>query len=80
MSTNKNLTITAGKFKAQCLQIVNEVNEKHIGYVITKHGKPIARIVPIDETPADYFGCLQNAISIKDNLLAPINDEWDAEK
>lgn len=80
MSTNKNQAITAEKFKAQCLQIIDEVNKKHISYVITKHGKPIARIVPIDKTPIDYFGYLQNAISIKGNILTPINDKWDAKK
>jgi prevent-host-death family protein len=38
-------TIAAGQFKAQCLQLMDDVREKHLTLVITKHGTPIASII-----------------------------------
>lgn len=73
-------SIQAGAFKAQCLQLMNEVNEKHISIIITKHGVPIAKLAPIDDTPVDFFGCLKNTVAIKKDITAPINVEWEANK
>jgi len=72
------LSIQAGDFKAKCLQLMDEVNEKHISIIITKHGKPVARLMPIDETPIDFFGCLKDTVTIKKDIIAPINVSWDA--
>lgn len=72
--------IPAGQFKAKCLHIMDDVYDKHISIIITKHGKPIAKLVPIDETPTDFFGCLKNTVIIKKNIIAPIDTQWDAEE
>jgi prevent-host-death family protein len=40
--------IQAGKFKAQCLALLDEVAQSHNPIVVTKHGKPVAKIVPIE--------------------------------
>ncbi len=73
-------TIQAGEFKAKCLQIMDEVDEKHISFVITKHGKPVARLVPIDKTAKSTFGCLKNTVSIQKDIISPIDVDWDADK
>lgn len=72
-------TIQAGEFKAKCLQIMDEVDEKHISFVITKHGKPVARLVPIDKRPRTAFGCLKNTVSIQEDIIAPIDARWEAD-
>lgn len=72
--------IQAGEFKAKCLQIMDEVNEKHISFTITKHGKPVAKLVPIEITTKSSFGCLKNTVNIQKDIIAPINEEWDADK
>lgn len=71
-------SIQAGSFKAKCLQLMEEVNEKHISIVITKHGKPIAKLVPIEETPVDFFGCLKDTVAINNDIIAPIDTAWEA--
>ena len=71
-------TIPAGKFKAECLRVMDEVNAKHISIIITKHGKPIAKLMPIEETPADFFGCLKGTVTVNQDIIAPIDVEWDA--
>lgn len=71
-------SIQAGNFKAKCLQLMDEVSEKHISIVITKHGKPIAKLMPIEEIPIDLFGCLKNSVTIKKDIIAPINVDWES--
>lgn len=70
--------ISANEFKDKCLQIMDEVDEKHISFVITKHGKPVARLVPVSSEIKSSFGCLKNTVSIQKNIIAPIDIEWDA--
>jgi prevent-host-death family protein len=45
-------TIPAGAFKQGCLRILDEVAETHQEIVITKRGKPVARLVPVKEQRA----------------------------
>lgn len=73
-------SIQAGAFKAQCLQLMDEVNEKHIILTITKHGRPVAKLVPIDEKPVDFFGCMKNTVTIKGDIISPIDTNWEAEE
>ncbi len=72
-------TVPAGKFKAQCLQLMDYVNEKHISLIITKHGVPVAKLVPIEEEPINLFGILKGNLKIKGNIIST-NEEWDAEQ
>lgn len=44
-------TIPAGEFKAKCLKLMDEISESGQELVITKHGRPIARLVAVDERP-----------------------------
>ena len=77
----KNVTesISAGEFKAKCLKLMDDVNIHHKSIVITKHGKPIARLVPIDEEPVSLFGAMKGSMKIKDDIIAPTGEAWDAE-
>jgi prevent-host-death family protein len=74
-------TMAAGKFKAQCLAVMDEVQAKREPVVVTKNGKPVAKLVPLDlpegEDPLDafYFG----NIEIVGDIMAPIytDQEWE---
>jgi prevent-host-death family protein len=70
-------SIQAGQFKAKCLQLMDEVEEKHICIIITKHGKPVAKLMPIEETPVDFFGCLKDTVNIKKDIVDPLDVEWE---
>lgn len=69
-------TIPAGKFKATCLDLMNQVRETRTSFEITKHGVPIARLGPIlEETP--FIGSTK--IEFHGDILAPLDEVWDAE-
>ena len=73
-------TIPAGKFKAQCLAIMDEVQAKRQAVVITKRGKPVAKLVPVEQEKDDIFGFLKGKgkIEIKGDIIAPAftPEEW----
>ncbi len=71
--------IAAGQFKAQCLQLMDHVREKHLSFIITKHGVPIAKLVPFEEQPLSLYGALKGTVKIKGDIIAPIDEKWDAE-
>ena len=53
-------TIPAAEFKARCLKIMDEVHSTRQPVVITKNGKPVAKLVPAEKAPQDIFGCLKD--------------------
>ncbi len=78
--TKTNRSIPAAQFKAECLHLINTVHDQHVSYIITKRGKPFAKLIPITEGPVNYFGCLKDTASTSEDIVGPIDLEWDAEK
>lgn len=75
-------TIAAGAFKANCLAIMDEVQKKREPVLITKRGKPVAKLVPAkDETMDDFFGSMKGKAKIVGDIVGPIIplDEWEME-
>jgi prevent-host-death family protein len=68
--------IGAGAFKARCLSILDEVQRTRRAVVVTKHGKPVARLVPIDEPSAK--ASLVGSVVDEQDLIAPIDANWSA--
>lgn len=68
--------IGAAKFKEQCLALLDSVGPE--GIVITKHGKPVARLLPMDTESGELIGALQGKITVKGDLLST-DVEWDAQ-
>jgi prevent-host-death family protein len=60
--------IAAAKFKEHCLSILDEVDEE--GIVITKRGKPVAKLIPIRAESAALIGSLKGKIKIKGEILS----------
>lgn len=69
--------IAAGQFKAQCLQLMDDVREKHLTYIITKHGTAVAKLMPIEASAPKLYGALKGSVTIKGDILAPIDEAWD---
>lgn len=72
-------TLSVSEFKATCLAVLKDVNARKKRIVITKRGKPIAEVVPIEDT--------EDAVPLKDTVLfmgdivSPVaDDEWEALK
>jgi prevent-host-death family protein len=59
-------TVTAAEFARTCLALMDEVERTGASIVITKRGKPVARLVPAAEQRPQAFGCLRGAIMIVD--------------
>jgi prevent-host-death family protein len=70
--------IQAGKFKAECLKIMDDVQAKKYSIIITKRNKPIAKLVPIEENNSLLFGKMKGTAHIKDDLIQSIGEEWNA--
>lgn len=68
--------IAAAKFKEQCLSLLDEVDAD--GIVITKHGKPVAKLIPYASDSASLIGSLASKLKIKGDILSTGLD-WDAE-
>jgi prevent-host-death family protein len=71
-------TITATRFKAECLGLLDEVADTHRELVVTKHGKPVAKVVPV-QPPIDLRGSVTFLVD-DDELIAPLDVAWDAER
>ena len=70
-------TIGAGDFKAKCLQLLDEVAARREPLVITKRGKPVARLVPIaPELP--LFGAMAGSVLEEVDIVSPLDTHWDA--
>ena len=69
-------SMNASKFKEQCLSLLDHVDPD--GLIITKHGKPVAKLVPVESGMAQYIGCMKGKIKIKGNIMST-GIKWDAE-
>jgi len=52
--TGDDLTIMASRFKAECLALLDKVERTKISILVTKHGRPVARVVAVDENPGEH--------------------------
>jgi len=69
--------VPATEFKANCLRLMNEVAQQRRPIVITKRGKPVAKLVPVEEEPTDLFGYMAGTAKICGDIISPIDeDEW----
>jgi prevent-host-death family protein len=67
--------IAAAKFKEQCLAILDRLEPQ--GIVITKHGKPVARVLPMARASADLIGSLRGRIRVNADITST-RVKWDA--
>jgi len=67
----------AGEFKARCLAVLDEVATSRREIIITKRGRPVAKLVPLRKSPSVP---VQGLIIRQGDLVAPIDAEWDAQR
>lgn len=74
------MKISAGEFKAKCLKLMDEVACTHEPVIITKRGKPVAMMVPVEpKEPVPLFGYMAGTVNVCGDIIAPIGMEWEAE-
>ena len=67
--------VAAAKFKEQCLSLLDHLDPE--GLVITKHGNPVARVLPIARASADLIGSLRGKIRVKGDIQST-GVKWNA--
>jgi len=69
--------IAAGKFKAHCLSLMEDVRSTREPLVITKRGKPVAKLVPADDDKDDFIGRLEGVFRVVGDIESPI-EGWES--
>ncbi|MGQ0618912.1 MAG: type II toxin-antitoxin system Phd/YefM family antitoxin [Panacagrimonas sp.] len=72
-----DISLPAGEFKATCLKLMDEVAATGRSVTITKRGKPVARLVPVDDARIPRAGSLAHTIEILGDIEAPLYDVVD---
>ena len=70
--------MAAGFFKTNCLSIMDEVQARHETVVITKHGKPVAKLVPVNTDTDEIYDFLAGKGVVNGDIVSPAvsPDEW----
>lgn len=70
--------MAAGAFKTNCLAVMDEVQSRHETVVITKHGKPVAKLVPVNSETDEIYDFLAGKGSVVGDVISPAlsAEEW----
>ena len=70
--------MSAGSFKSKCLAVMDEVQPKCETVIITKHGKPVAKLVPVNAEKDEIYDFLAGKGAIVGDIIAPVlsPEEW----
>ncbi|HEY6769364.1 MAG TPA: type II toxin-antitoxin system prevent-host-death family antitoxin [Candidatus Sulfotelmatobacter sp.] len=70
--------MAAGQFKIHCLKVMDEVQAKRQSVLITKRGKPVAKLVPVEKEKDDIFGFMKGKIKVTGDIVSPAltPEEW----
>ncbi len=73
--------IAISDFKATCLAVLERVRATGESIVVTRHGKPVARVTPVDSgrSENDWMGSLRDRIQITGDVVSPASDAEDWE-
>lgn len=75
-------TIAAGEFKAKCLKLLDEVAETREAIIVTKFGKPVARLLPIEAKRTQLRGAMRGSVLWEGDIISPLGEDawgWFAE-
>jgi len=74
------MSINAAEFKAKCLQLMNQVADTREPLIISKRGKPLVRLVPLEnEAPISLFGYMQGTGQILGDIVNVPHEPWAVE-
>jgi prevent-host-death family protein len=71
-------SVSATEFKSRCLAMIDEVHRTRHPLQITRHGKPVAEIVPPSAATSRGSNPLRGSVLFQDDLIAPIAVDWDS--
>lgn len=71
--------VSAGEFKTHCLRLIERVERERGEVVVTRYGRPVARLVPYEAAPAPLLGHLAGAVTRYDDIVSPVDEAWEAD-
>ncbi len=71
-------TVAATEFKAKCLSLLDEVNRNREEVIVTKRGKPVAKLVPLGEDKRPLFGRMKGTGRIVGDIFST-GEKWNAD-
>lgn len=71
--------VPATEFKTNCLALLDRVGRTREEITVTKHGKPVAKLVPLSEKAQPLFGCMAGTVTRYGDLVSPIEEHWRAD-
>jgi prevent-host-death family protein len=77
MTMSKDRTIPAGRFKAECLALLDRVSATGETLVVTKRGRPVAEVVPVRRRAKRP---LRGSVTVHADIVAPILGSWAIER
>jgi prevent-host-death family protein len=77
--TTSDERVPAADFKARCLELLDRVRDERRRIVVTKHGKPVARVVPFEDEPESVVGFLRDSVVSYGDVTSPIDELWEAD-
>jgi len=69
----------AAEFKAHCLEVLDSVQRTRVTLTITKRGKPVACVVPVQPASGKLFGAHKGRVLYMGDIVSPIGVKWEAE-
>jgi prevent-host-death family protein len=76
LESSHTLEVPAGVFKNTCLALMDRVHDERIHVVITKHGKPVARLVPADVEAPSALGFMRGTVVAEGDIVSPDFEAW----
>ncbi len=73
--------VPASELKAAWHEYLDRVGQGNEEIVVTRYGKPVAKLVPIDGEPAEpgIFGWLAGTVTVEGDIIGPTGEEWEAD-
>lgn len=72
------MKISAAAFKAECLKLMDQVERTGEPVIITKHGRPVAQLVPIPVGDSSLFGYMKHTLTVRGDVVSPVGVPWEA--
>lgn len=72
--------MSAAEFKAKCLEVMDQVAATGEPVIVTKRGRPVAKLTPITTRPKTLRGFLKGGVKAGKDIIRPIDVTWDAER
>ena len=70
----------ASEFKSKCLDTMDEVHERGVEVIITKRGRPVAKLVPTEAVVQSPIGFMRGTVIAQGDIVSPDNGAWAMEE